>query len=337
MTAALAALAVSLSLGVQTERKVEGLLVATSDKKVIRSIFQSFKPGVAYSEFEKSLKSDRFAMFEWGKRSAILIDYDDPFLKSRKAEVKALEILSSKLNPDLTLNLDGLSAKEKAVLSDCVSKYIPVTPKTFDSGSVGLTTSTAFVIQGAGGVRKGARVYSNTAADRARNASLAGRPLRLDLTKMTKEEADRAAEQTTENYLATEAFRTQCFGIASQNLPEGLSEVGKILEKELKQIALDRDAVSRKILVDRKLNGQTLPPSSPYSGLPEAVRSELEKKFLEQRRMNGFSSVEEAQSFLTGASQVDISTSLSIAFSTGKSGQGAIYYSFPIGGASGAP
>lgn len=337
MTALLAALATCYGPFAQIERKVEGLLALTSDKKLIGTIFRTFKPGSSYMEVEKQFKGERFRLFEWGKRSAILIDREDPFLRSRINEVRALEILSSKLLPDLTLNLNDLSQREKDVLTDCLAKYIPINSEALNSGSIGVGSSTAFVIHGSGGIQKGARVYESTAAERTRNNILARRPISVEMNKMSKEDADLAAQRTTDNYLQSEGVRSQCFGIAAQNLPEGLSESGKILEKELKQIALDREAASMGIALKHKLNAQSLPENSAYSALPEGVRANLEKKFLEQRRMNGFKSVEDAQAFLAGASSVDITTSISVSFSTGKSGEASIMYSFPIGGTKGAP
>lgn len=280
----------------------------------------------------------RFEMHPWGNRRAIVVDLDTSYLRQKRDSIRVLGILSKHIGADGTLTLSTLSEEDQSALMAAVSKFMPIADAAkFKTGTVGLQPSTTVSLEGPGGKVKGAYLRASTQEDEDRNATLRSRPVTgFYGPEHKREDVSRAVWENAEANFS-DSVSMHAFGYASFHMTAGMKECTAIIEKIEQRLATEHSLASRALGEQLKLGIKGLVRENAFSALSPDIKSKVESEFIGQWKLNGFKSLEEAESFLQGVGNARFKTSLSLSFSMGRSNGAGTYFSFPIGSFEGGP
>jgi hypothetical protein len=285
-------------------RKVDGVLILSSDDKFIADIRTTWRMGQSYGAAAKLFPSDRFVVHEWGKRSMIVIDLRTGPLGYLAARVSAQKALTAKIGQDGTVQLKDLSVDDRHGLR------LDGGPEggwgAWD-GSLALYVSVAFTIHKGEETRK---VDVPLSGNNARWDALRKHPL----VRSEKNAIANRSALPTANPLEAYDVGVHLLGIAPQHFGEGFREASKVTEVLETNLYADLTAASLELIKKVGLVGDGLKGPSPFKDLPKGMRDELSSSFSASWKSLGFANKLDAESFLLNSGSLEMTTSLGISF-----------------------
>lgn len=293
------------------DRKVEGLLVCSNDSRLLGRVRRDFQLGSSLTVLHSTFKGVRYAIFPWGKRSAILIDRESSVLESRRQRSEVLSVfLKSGSNP--VLDFGSLKPEERVILLRHIRKFLPfATPGA--AAKVGLRVGTRFNMT-VDGKSIQFSLPAQTDRDSDLRSALANAPFTVDGNSLSESQRNDSLRDAEEASLRDQKVEVVCFGVATHYMPEGIQELGKHLQVITDALEEEAETLSRQVadrILSRDLNAE-----SAFADLPERVQQQLANHFEASWEALGFASKDEATKFLAARPDVKISTVLSMGLGT---------------------
>lgn len=341
MVAGILAIAIGAQATQATPRKVEGLLVASIDKGFLAKVDKQYLPGEPIVQLRSKFNEARYLIAEWGRRSAILIDRDLPLIKKTSDEIAVLKAITRTIKRDLTIDPEDLSVEERISLKQFLGRFLPDWGgDRLDQARLGLSFSTIFTVRGSDGRSFTSHRSRKNESTQARDAALQRKPYDSDPGKLSKDEIAKRFQILKDRDFASRSISFQCFGIADQNLPEGLAETRKVLDKLILELLTEKQTQALELAKKAGLPRTTGDGEVPLASLNPEQRDEALMSFLELSGLNGFKDANDARQYYDGVSSIRIGTSLGICFCT-RPGDGEfkppVYWGFEIGSFYGSP
>lgn len=305
----------AVALSQSTDRQVEGLLLVTNDRPTVVKLRKAFNPTSKLSEYPSKFPEDRFYLAPWGRRSAILIDRTIPFLQVRTDEIEILKAMSTNLSADGTLDLKSLSTTRKEAVKRHLGRFLVDTGSALDEAAIAIDFANLYTIEGANGKSYTVHNVMDGEARAKRKEALQRRPY---YSSASKEEVAKRLQAMEEANLTAESLSVQCYGVASQNLPEGLAECRTHLDKIIREILLQRDNVARDAALKAGLTAGR-GGKRGFDTLTKEEKENLLSSFVGGWQANGFADPESARQYAEGIRSVQTGKSilLSILYSAG--------------------
>lgn len=294
------------------DRKVQGLLLVSDDPSCVKKVSEGFLYGMPYTDFSKKFDNKRFLVKEWGKRSAILIDLQSGVIGQREKECSLTESLAKSIGSDMTIKLGDLDDAGRSGLMASMQRS-PVFPSGFDSSTatVGIGAYVRFSIKGNGGSSdKSFDLEVHNDVGKQRDDALSQHPLKF-LQPSDIEQANTMSKDLMKALESSDSLRLKIYGVASNNLPEGLEIVSKLLEEIYQELKLRKDKATLKMLAKLIPHGSNLGDHvAGVNQLPSSLGDQLSRTFGQSWQDLGFSSRADAENYLSGAQDISLSTVL---------------------------
>lgn len=333
------ALTLILAAGQTGARKVDGLLVASLDRTLIERIEKQYVPGDSLDALRKTLQDERFSIVEWGTRSAILIDLELPYLQVRTDETALLRAFAKHVKSDLTVNLADLDEPERAGIQRTLGRIlVGPSAEALKGATMGIAFASVYTVRGGNGKAYTTQRRVTDERSKVRDTNLRKNPTSMGSSEISKAEMQQKLRDVEAKQKATESISFRSFGIATRNLPEGIAEAGKAIQKVLREVLFARQEASLALAKKMGISQNKLAGDQPISGLPAKVANDAKDTFMEHWSVNGFKSPSEAEDYYDSVTAVQVGTALSMAFCTsaGNSQHAPTFFSFEIGSFYGA-
>lgn len=298
------------------ERKVAGLLIITSDPVVPRKVGDGYTFSMPFQDLVKRFKSKRFMFKEWGKRSAIMIDLESGPIGFREHQCELAESLSKSLGQDLTVKIGAL---DKEVMNDLMTSlsHAPKFPDGFDpsNATISIESSVRFSMGGGPGAKDVSfDLFTQNTNTKTRDEALYQHPLRF-LPETDADKTRAYTDQMSKSFESHDSLQFRMFGVASNNLPEGMEIASKLIDDLYKGLRLRQDRATHNLLAKLIPGGTSFGDhTTSVNQLPTAIRDQLSQSFAQSWMGLGFNSRADAESYLSSASNFQISTALYFRF-----------------------
>lgn len=306
----------------EQDRRVEGLLLVSTDKAVIAKVRKAFEFGMPFPKLVSAVANQSLSVEPWGKRSAIAIDRNMGTLAKRRAKAEVVALLAERIGDDLTLRLDDVSPSQQALISDQLLGQA-ATGLSPHQVTIGADLSLSIrPIDPSGAKSTEVTVPSRNKATARRRERLMASPIPGYSTMSATQKSEVHAKLIEREEGASQLTMTT-FGIADRNLTEGLHESERLLREMI--AASDRDLASAsKAFVERLDPDHALAGLAPtYDSLdtmPESMRARVEDGFASGFAGYGFGSRQEALDYIRGIGRFEVSTNVSLMFCVRPSG-----------------
>lgn len=305
----------------EVERKVDGILILSSDNSLPQRLQKAFQIGTPFVQFAKSFASNSVIVEPWGKRSAILIDRRIGPISTRVRKTEALKLLAKHVTPDLILDLGTLSEEDRSNVLSCMGGVMIDPSVSGRPGLLGVEVSTSFVIDDPARPRMESRLPMRGPITDKRKQALIGSPF-AEWRPRSRAGVDRKLESILQEEIAASGFRVYTMGLAKNYVADGLVQSGKLLEILLKQLDASQESAAKE-LAGKLGSTNGLPESlGGIASAPESIQKRLEDTFAKSFRANGFESEAQALAYLRQASNLRVSTNLSLMYCVSPGGAG---------------
>lgn len=306
----------------EQERRVEGLLLVSTDKALAAKVRKTFEFGMPFPKLVTSLSSTSVKIEPWGKRSAIAVDRNLGALAKRRAKAEAVALLAERIGDDLTLSFDGLSPSQQALIGDQLlgQMAIGLPPNRYRVGAD--LSLTVRPIDPNGARTTEVTVTTRNDAIRRRRERLMASPLPGYSTMTAAQKEDVHAKLVEREEGASQLTMTT-FGIAERNLTEGLHESERILKDLITESDRDLQRASKaffdRLDPDHALAGLASTYDS-LASMPDSIRGRVEDGFASAFAGYGFDTRQEALNYIRNIGKFEVSTNMSIIFCVRPSG-----------------